>query len=49
MIYAWWIAGIVLALAWASRAMPAGGPVIWTAVGAGIIWGAALWETQATV
>lgn len=34
-------------VAWASRAAPTSGPVIWTAIGAGIIWGAALWEVQA--
>jgi 3-oxoacyl-[acyl-carrier-protein] synthase-3 len=30
-------------VAWASRPLPANGPVIWTAVGAGLVWGAALW------
>jgi 3-oxoacyl-[acyl-carrier-protein] synthase-3 len=31
-------------VAWASRGVPPLGPVIWAAVGAGIVWGAALWE-----
>ncbi len=34
-------------VAWVSRAAPAAGPVVWTAVGAGLVWGAALWEVQA--
>lgn len=35
-------------LAWASRTDSVTGPVIWTAVGAGLLWGAALWEFQST-
>jgi 3-oxoacyl-[acyl-carrier-protein] synthase-3 len=33
-------------VAWASRAASTRGPVIWTAVGAGFVWGAALWEVS---
>jgi 3-oxoacyl-[acyl-carrier-protein] synthase-3 len=36
-------------VAWASRPMPVAGPVIWTAVGAGLVWGAALWEVHANM
>ena len=31
-----------LPAAWAARPAPADGPVVWTAVGAGLTWGAAL-------
>ena len=31
-----------LPVAWASRAQAPNGPVIWTAVGAGLMWGSAL-------
>jgi len=34
-------------VAWSSRPAPVSGPVIWTAVGAGVIWGVALWDVQA--
>jgi 3-oxoacyl-[acyl-carrier-protein] synthase III len=34
-------------VAWASRKAPPTGHVIWSAVGAGLLWGAALWEIQA--
>jgi 3-oxoacyl-[acyl-carrier-protein] synthase-3 len=34
-------------VAWSSRPAPTGGPVVWTSVGAGVIWGAALWEVHA--
>jgi 3-oxoacyl-[acyl-carrier-protein] synthase-3 len=33
-----------LPVAWAGRALPEAGPVVWTAVGAGLTWGAALFE-----
>jgi 3-oxoacyl-[acyl-carrier-protein] synthase-3 len=33
-------------VAWASRQVPGPGHVIWTAVGAGLLWGAALWEVR---
>ncbi len=33
-------------VAWASRTTPPDGPLIWTAVGAGLVWGAALWDIQ---
>jgi 3-oxoacyl-[acyl-carrier-protein] synthase-3 len=35
--------------AWASRVTKPRGPVIWTAVGAGLLWGAALWQVDARV
>ena len=33
-------------VAWSARPAPGPGPVIWTAVGAGLVWGAALWEVE---
>jgi 3-oxoacyl-[acyl-carrier-protein] synthase-3 len=33
-------------VAWSSRTSPPPGPIVWTAVGAGLAWGAALWEVQ---